>query len=108
MKKYEDLIREQKEEICNGCGGKGGKISPPYAIFFETSCNHHDYGYWKGCTEKDRQECDNKLFQAMRKDCRRLSWFKRLLYRPWCNLYYKAVRLQGKKYFYYADKKREI
>ncbi len=34
MKKYEDLTPEEKKEICNGCGGKGGWIKPPHAVFF--------------------------------------------------------------------------
>ncbi len=69
MKKYEDLTPEEKKEICNGCGGKGGWIKPPHRVFFEASCNHHDYGYWKGCTEEDRKKCDKKFYGATVKDC---------------------------------------
>jgi hypothetical protein len=103
---YELLTPEQKKEICNGCGGKGSWIKPPLRIFYKASCNHHDYGYWCGCTEAERKIDDEKLFQAMRKDCHKVSWFKRLLYRPWCNLYYKAVRLKGSEFFYWGEKKR--
>ena len=46
--KYEELDVKQKAYICNGCGGKGGFVKPPYRIFFNASCNHHDYGFWKG------------------------------------------------------------
>lgn len=104
--KYEDLSEEQKSIICNGCGGKGGFVKPPHAVFFETSCNHHDYGYYKGCKERDRIACDRKLKQAMYKDCKRLPWYKQIRYLPWCDLYYKAVRLFGSQFFYYAAEKR--
>ena len=100
-KRYEDLTQEEKEEICNGCGGKGGIVTPPHAIFFETSCNHHDYGYYKGTTEKDRKRCDKNLRTAMNKDCSKLPWYKWLRYRPWCELYYLGVRSVGWKFFNY-------
>jgi hypothetical protein len=108
MKKYEELTPEQKKEICNGCGGKGSFITPPHAIFFHASCNHHDYGYWKGCTEKDRLDCDEKFYAAMIEDCKTLNWFEYARYRPWAWLYYKAVRAFGGNYFYYAKEKREV
>lgn len=108
MKKYEDLTPEEKKTICNGCGGKGGWIKPPHAVFFEASCDHHDYGYWKGCTEEDREQCDKKFYGATVKDCSGLPWYQYIRYRPWCWGYYVAVRNFGKKYFYYADKQREL
>ena len=107
MKKYSELTREQKEAICNGCGGKGGFVKPPHKAFFKASCNHHDFGYWKGVTEADKIKCDNLFFKAMREDCRKLSWYNYIRYRPWCWLYYKAVKTIGKKFFYYGDKQRD-
>jgi len=103
---YELLTLEQKKEICNGCGGKGSWIKPPFKLFYKASCNHHDYGYWMGVTEKERILCDNALLKHMRKDCKRVSWFKYLLFRPWCEAYYLAVRFAGSDYFYYGKKKR--
>lgn len=108
MKKYEDLTPPEKKEICNGCGGKGSWVKPPHGAFFKASCNHHDYGYWKGCTEEDRKICDKKFYHAMREDCKTLPWYQKIRYRPWCWAYYNSVRMFGKKYFYYADKKREL
>jgi hypothetical protein len=101
--KYEDLSEQLKELICNGCGGKGSIVTPPHAIFFETSCNHHDYGYFKGGTKVDRKHCDLKLREAMYKDCKKLPWYKKLRYLPWCELYYRAVRMFGHKFFCYTD-----
>jgi len=101
MKKYEDLTSEEKAGICNGCGGKGGIVVPPHAIFFEASCDHHDYGYWKGGTKTDRLKCDRGLYAAMKRDCSWLPWYEWLRYRPWCWLYYIAVRAVGWKFFNY-------
>lgn len=108
MKKYEDLTPEEKAEICNGCGGKGGWIKPPHRIFFDASCNHHDYGYWCGGTEEDRLNCDSKFYAAMVNDCADLPWYQYIRYRPWCWGYYLGVRKCGGKYFNYADQKREL
>jgi len=102
---WEELTEEQISDLCNGCGGKGGWIKPPHRIFFKTSCNHHDYGYWCGGTEEDRQDDDAKLKEAMTKDCARLPWWKQLRYRPWCLLYYVSVRIRGSYYFYYGEKR---
>jgi len=103
---YELLTKEQKEEICNGCGGKGGWIKPPLKAFFITSCNHHDYGYWCGVTESDRKGCDDGLLVSMTKDCTSLPWYKFILYYPWCLLYYVGVRKVGNNFFYYGKVKR--
>ena len=105
--KYEDLTPEERMEICNGCGGKGSIIKPPHRIFFKASCDHHDYGYWKGGTETDRKRCDIKFYNAMVIDCTSLPWYNYLRYRPWCWVYYHSVREFGKKYFYFADKPRQ-
>jgi len=106
--KYKDLSLEQKKEICNGCGGKGGWIKPPHAAFFNTSCNRHDFSYWRGCTEENRLKADMGLYRSMITDCQSLGWFQYLRYRPWCWAYYQGVRISGKKYFYYADEKRYL
>jgi len=109
MKKFEDLTPEDKKKIgLNGCGPKGGRIKPPHAIFFHASCLHHDWGYWKGCTEEHREICDKKFYDAMVKDCSGLPMLQYLKYKPWCFLYYVAVRNFGKPYFYYAYTQREI
>lgn len=104
---YELLTPEEKKEICNGCGGKGSSVVPPHAVFFEASCNHHDYGYWKGGAEEDRKKCDDTFYRMMKKDCDRLPWYSKPRYKVWCWIYYKAVRTFGKKYFNYKDVSHE-
>ena len=103
--KYEDLPRECKKEICNGCGGKGGWVKPPHRIFFKTSCNHHDYGYACGGTEEDRKQGDLMLLNFMFYDCSFLPWWRKVRYLPWCFVYYFSVRAFGGKYFYYGTKR---
>lgn len=103
---YEDLTPGERQEICNGCGGKGGLVKPPHRIFFQASCDHHDYGYWKGCTEADRKNADQMLYKMMKKDVATLPWYNKIRYRPWCWLYYVAVRGIGRKFFYYGKEKR--
>ena len=102
MLKYEDLTEEDKKKICNGCGGKGSIIKPPHRIFFKASCNHHDYGYYKGGTERDRLTCDTKFYNEMKRDCKCLPFYQKLRYVPWCLIYFKSVRIFGKKYFNYS------
>jgi hypothetical protein len=39
----------------------------------------------------------------MRKDCLRINRPLRYYYQLWCNIYYLAVRIFGKKYFNYRS-----
>jgi len=108
MKKYEDLTERQKAYICNGCGGKGGIVVPPKAVFFKASCNRHDYGFWKGCTEDDFSKCNSVFYIRMKEDVKRLPMWKRPYYYTWCRLYFTGVSIAGKGFFNFAKKKREV
>ena len=102
--RYRDLTRVQKSKICNGCGGKGGIIPVP-EFLFHASCNHHDFLYWVGNTEIDRKKADDAFYRFMQLDiANEDSRFKRMYYRAWAYVYYKAVRLFGKRYFNYGKK----
>ena len=99
-KKFDQLTPEERKMICNGCGGKGSWIKPPHKLFFKACCDRHDYGYWKGGDEKRREYCDLKFYDAMLEDANKVSnWFSRQRYKAWAWLYFKAVRINGKKYF---------
>lgn len=102
--KYSDLTDEQKEIICNGCGGKSGWLNPP-EFLFNASCNQHDFYYWRGGTESDRLEADKAFYEAMLVDAQNYIWYKRLLYKSIAYTYYKSVRLFGKKFFQYGTMK---
>ena len=107
MLRYKDLTDTQKQAICNGCGGKGGFINPP-EFLFHASCNHHDFKYWLGCTEDDRKDADEAFYRWMKIDIASAKWYLKPYYHLWAYTYYKAVRLFGKKYFYYANKQRTL
>lgn len=99
--KYSDLTDEQKEIICNGCGGKSGWLNPP-EFLFNASCNQHDFYYWRGGTESDRLEADKAFYEAMLVDVNMAVWYKRAYYKMIAYVYYRSVRLVGKKYFSYG------
>jgi len=106
MLRFRQLTRKQKEKICNGCGSKGGFINPP-EFLFHASCDHHDFLYWLGCTEDDRLKADKSFYKYMQLDIvNEDSFIKRLYYKMLAYIYYKAVRIFGKKYFNYAYEKR--
>ena len=69
-KKYRDLTPEEKAEICNGCGGKGGVVKPPHADLFREECEHHDYNYFLGHREHHRLKADWQLRRALRQKVR--------------------------------------
>jgi len=101
--KYEDLTDIDKAILgLNGCGSKSFRVPN---FFFEADCNHHDYGYWIGCTEADRKICDDKFYEAMKRDVARLPWYKKFHYIT-AYIFYLAVRLNGSRYFWYGDEKR--
>jgi len=107
MLRYKDLTDTQKQATCNGCGGKGGFINPP-EFLFHASCNHHDFRYWRGCTEADRKETDNSFYKWMKVDVSESKWYLKPYYHFLAWSYYKAVRLFGKKYFNYSDKPKTL
>ena len=99
--KFNDLTEIQKDYLCNGCGGKGGIVTPPHAVFFKASCDHHDFNYFRGMTKTDRKKADDQFFDAMKIDVndRIKGWWQRRRYFTWCRLYYLAVRCVGWKFF---------
>lgn len=106
--RYEELTDRMKAYICNGCGGKGGIVIPPKAIFFNASCNHHDYGFWKGGSFRDMMNCNATFFSEMIKDCNRLPFWKRPYYYGWCATYYWGVFLAGSMFFNFTERPRNI
>ena len=107
MLHYSDLTPEQKANVCNGCGAKGGYINPP-EFLFHASCDHHDFYYWRGGTEEDRKNADDAFYRYMKIDiASEKSVLKRAYYNIWAYTYYLAVRLFGYKYFHYRNKMKE-
>ncbi len=99
--KYKDLAPATKKILCNGCGPKGGFIPVP-EFTFTASCNHHDYHYFIGGTERDRLNADRSFYWHMRADA--IDYPKRsqrVRYKLWAWVYYKAVRIFGRFCFWY-------
>ena len=107
MLKYSELTEQQKQFICNGCGGKGGIVNPP-EFLFHASCNQHDFYYWRGCTEADREVADKAFYELMKKDIEEAKWYLKPHYHIWAYTYYQGVRLVGKKFFNYGNKMRTM
>ena len=104
--KWVNLTKEQKCKVANGCGGKGGWLQPPN-FFFKADCDRHDFSYWVGHTEPDRVRADLGFYLAMIEDVKRLQWWRRPYARPLAWTYYNAVRLFGKRFFYYGATERD-
>lgn len=107
MLRYSDLTKEQKDKITNGCGSKGGLIKPP-SFIFKASCNHHDFLYWLGGDESDRIYADDTFYKYMKIDIEGEKWYSKPFHHAWAYIYYKAVRIFGKKYFYFTENKRTL
>lgn len=75
---------------------------PVPEFFFHASCDHHDFNYWLGCTEADREKADNEFYEAMKQD---VGWKWWRLPLAWT--YYMAVRICGGACFHYADRERD-
>ena len=85
---------------CDYCGTKGCLINPPEFIF-SGSCKLHDILYDKGGTESDRKHADKVFYNDMKKAASYFPIHKRIVYYSLAWIYYKAVRMFGKKYFNY-------
>ena len=103
MLKYSQLTTEQKKYICNGCGSKGAFIKVPNFLFL-ASCNQHDFYYWLGKSEEDRVKANDSFYKWMREDIATAVWYKKPYYYIWAYAYYKAVVIEGKKYFNYGSR----
>jgi hypothetical protein len=103
LPKFEELTKEQVDLVCNGCGSRGFK-APNW--FMYASCQHHDYGYYRGHTELDRLNCDRTFLREMKRDVSASKWYLRPIRYAGAYAYYLAVRQFGKKSFYYAPEYR--
>lgn len=66
--KYWALSDEQKKAICNGCGAKGAwyNFLIPGGVF-KHPCNIHDYDYYMGETQEDKDIADRRFIQNMKR-----------------------------------------
>jgi hypothetical protein len=71
--------------------------------FHEASCDKHDEGYLKGGDETRRMYCDWRFLVAMLHDAKRIGGFRGWLAKRQAGMYYRLVRLFGRKYFNFKD-----
>ena len=107
---YSDATPEQLQRICNGVGPSWAP--PPIRklmtslsgwFFNSASWQHHDFGYYIGCTEKERAEYDAKFFDAMRNDARQQPFLKMITALNLSLFFYISVRCFGWLSFYYGQ-----
>ena len=118
-KKYEELTKDELEfllyvGILNGYGWAGQSWIVRKLIgwimedFIDAIPYKHDFWYWQGWNEARRKECDEKFYQAMLDDIRRLYdegkigkwglvWKSVVALMAW-----SAIRNQWYKYFKYT------
>lgn len=105
--RWRDVPEKARPAIANGCGGKGGWLRPPQ-LRFRASCDQHDFYYWRGSVEEDREVADLQFLQAMRADANLLPWWRRPAHRLLAWIYYRAVRRFGSRFFHYGRRRRGL
>ena len=91
----------------NGCGPEGKWYSClipdwwPGIGGFTVACDWHDYLYWVGGDESDREHADKELRRLLIWLVRKRSWFTRRRMARLARVYYYAVCVGGGKSFHY-------
>lgn len=96
---YTMLTCDEKANICNGCGAKGG-ISVPntfYGLDISEACNIHDFRYFMGETWPDKEFADKEFHNNLIAIIEHETWFNWLanLRKVRALEYVTAVRLWG-------------
>ena len=103
---YTQLTKEQKKEICNGCGSKEGWLTK--IIFggkFVECCNIHDYMYSIGLSQEDKDIADRVFYNNMNRviatiDNKTLKYY----YKVKAHIFYKSVKTFGESAFWSSEK----
>jgi len=100
---YKKLKQHEKENICNGCGAKGGVSVPStfYGLDISEACNIHDFMYLTGKTIEDKAEADRIFLNNMtRIIIARSNCFMKTLRLMRAKTYYNAVKYFGGSAFW--------
>lgn len=108
--RFRHLTEEQRDAICNGCGGKGGFIKPLYSKLFHLVCQQHDLNYYIGHTWLDKIKADWQLFCGCLRKVRTLNvgTLERNHLYFWCVTYFIGVSFFGHRYFYFGSHERMV
>lgn len=85
----------------NGCGPKTWRYTIPTWHATEL-CKQHDWAYYLGGTEEDRQKADYALYDGMRRQAAKENIFRRLwmLYEAW--VFYRWLREYGDAHWHHG------
>ena len=104
---FKDLNELQKKLLGENSVVKNIPIKSPNWCFTALSI-WHKFSYWRGGSEQDRYDSDEGFYEAMLKDANMYYGLKGKLYKLQAWLYFKFVRLIGKWFFNYCEKKLNI
>jgi len=102
---YWELTETEKKQICNGCGGRGGKLN--FLIpqkHFQEACNIHDYMYYIGRTQEDKRKADAVLLYNLDTIVKNMKGIKKWWYKKLAKTFYEAVHNFG-DYYFWKDKR---
>ena len=103
---YDTLTDEQREYfltyIWNGVGSRDFSVTPPQLIFRGPSA-YHDFAYWLGGTEEDRNKADKQfLIDELDQVRREKHITQKPFYFMMAYVYYLGLAAIGKKAFEYG------
>jgi len=100
---YESLTIKEKNFLTDDCGNHF--LNVPDWVFTD-ACRRHDFAYWLGCTEKDREAADWRFYLDMLESTLTQPWYRRIHLIIMARMYYYAVRLFSGSFFYYSAHQR--
>lgn len=96
---YTSASKEEKRDICNGCGAANAKFDfvPDniYGLSITEACQIHDWMYYKGTTNEDKIEADRIFLHNMLRIIEHHGGFLKCLLRRRAYKYYLAVKHFG-------------
>lgn len=101
--KYWELTKEQKDNICNGCGAKGAwyNFLIPFKKIFEEVCHIHDYDYHIGKNKRDKDIGDRRFINNLKRVVESVdNKAKKVLLKRVARIYFKSVRDFGDESFW--------
>ena len=102
-KDYWKLTKEEKSEICNGCGAKGGIKVPDtmYGLDIKEACNIHDFMFNDGATYGDFLFSNAIfIFNLTSIIIHKSNWFTATLRLSRSTKYFIAVALKGQEAYW--------
>lgn len=102
---YKQLSPQEKSKICNGAGAARQTISifipnTLWGLDCEECFNIHDYDYWDGVTESEREHRDNRLEKNLHIRINKAAYLLRFVRKRRAAKYLYFVRKYGGEAFH--------